>query len=79
MLLRGFADTVIVCSQQVLASVGGVGFLLPHHCSRIFTAHGIIVIFFMAMLSIAGSMNLAVPLQLGTCDVAFPSLNSLSF
>ncbi|MDU1746441.1 MAG: cbb3-type cytochrome c oxidase subunit I [Klebsiella aerogenes] len=79
MLLRGFADAVMMRSQQVLASAGEAGFLPPHHYDQIFTAHGVIMIFFVAMPFVIGLMNLVVPLQLGARDVAFPFLNNLSF
>ena len=79
MLLRGFADALMMRSQQALASTGGAGYLPPEHFDQVFTAHGVIMIFFMAMPFIVGLMNLAVPLQIGARDVAFPFLNSLSF
>lgn len=79
MLLRGFADAIMMRSQQVLASAGEAGFLPPHHYDQIFTAHGVIMIFFVAMPFVIGLMNLVVPLQLGARDVAFPFLNNLSF
>ena len=37
------------------------------------------MIFFMAMPFMFGLLNLAVPLQIGARDVAYPYLNSLSF
>ncbi|MCI4236210.1 cytochrome o ubiquinol oxidase subunit I [Dickeya dianthicola] len=79
MMLRGFADAVMMRGQQVLASAGEAGFLNPHHYDQIFTAHGVIMIFFVATPFVVGLMNLAVPLQIGARDVAFPFLNSLSF
>ena len=80
MLLRGFADAVMMRSQQVLASAGDSGgFLPPHHYDQIFTAHGVIMIFFVAMPFVVGLMNIVVPLQIGARDVAFPFLNNLSF
>ncbi|GBU12133.1 cytochrome o ubiquinol oxidase subunit I [Enterobacterales bacterium] len=79
MLLRGFADAVMMRSQQVLASAGEPGFLPPHHYDQIFTAHGVIMIFFMAMPFVIGLMNVVVPLQIGARDVAFPFLNNISF
>src|SRR6185437_5735106 len=45
----------------------------------VFSAHGTIMIFFVAMPLVIGLMNFAVPLQLGVRDVAFPVLNSVSF
>jgi cytochrome o ubiquinol oxidase subunit 1 len=79
MLLRGFSDAIMMRSQQMLASNGGAGYLPPEHYDQVFTAHGVIMIFFMAMPFIVGLMNLAVPLQIGARDVAFPYLNNLSF
>jgi cytochrome o ubiquinol oxidase subunit 1 len=79
MLLRGFADAIMMRSQLAIASGGAEGFLPPHHYDQIFTAHGVIMIFFMAMPFMVGLMNIVVPLQIGARDVAFPFLNSLSF
>ncbi len=79
MLFRGFSDAVMMRAQQALASGANEGFLPPHHYDQVFTAHGVIMIFFVAMPFIVGLMNFAVPLQIGARDVAFPYLNSLSF
>ncbi len=79
MLFRGFSDAVMMRAQQALASGANEGFLPPHHYDQIFTAHGVIMIFFVAMPFIVGLMNFVVPLQIGARDVAFPYLNSLSF
>lgn len=81
MLLRGFADALMMRTQLAISSAtnGGEGFLPPHHYDQIFTAHGVIMIFFMAMPFVIGLMNIVVPLQIGARDVAFPFLNSLSF
>ncbi|WAS99950.1 cytochrome o ubiquinol oxidase subunit I [Rouxiella chamberiensis] len=79
MLIRGFADAVMMRTQQVMASEGSPGFLPPHHYDQIFTAHGVIMIFFMAMPFVIGLMNVVVPLQIGARDVAFPFLNNVSF
>ncbi|MGL9722712.1 cytochrome o ubiquinol oxidase subunit I [Sodalis sp. (in: enterobacteria)] len=79
MLLRGFADAIMMRSQQALASAGEAGFLPPHHYDQVVTAHGVIMIIFMATPFVVGLMNLAVPLQIGARDVAFPFLNSVSF
>jgi len=78
MLLRGFIDALMMRSQQAMALHGG-GFLPPEHYDQIFSAHGTIMIFFVAMAFVIGLMNFAVPLQLGVRDVAFPTLNSVSF
>jgi cytochrome o ubiquinol oxidase subunit 1 len=79
MLLRGFADAVLMRSQQAVAFGQEQGFLPPHHFDQIFTAHGMIMIFFVAMPFVTGLMNFAVPLQIGARDVAFPFLNNFSF
>ena len=79
MLLRGFSDAIMMRSQQALASGNAHGFLPPEHYDQIFSAHGTIMIFFMAMPFVVGLMNFVVPLQIGARDVAFPVLNSVSF
>ncbi len=79
MLIRGFADALMMRLQQALASAGGPGYLPPQHFDQVFTAHGVIMIFFMAMPFIVGLMNVVVPMQIGARDVAFPYMNSLSF
>ena len=78
MLLRGFSDAIMMRLQLALA-YNGPGYLPPHHYDQVFTAHGVIMIFFMAMVFMVGLMNLVVPLQIGARDVAFPFINSLSF
>src|SRR5215467_1324637 len=78
MLLRGFTDAIMMRSQQALA-YAGPGYLPPEHYNQIFSAHGTIMIFFVAMPFVIGLMNLVVPLQLGVRDVAFPTLNSVGF
>src|ERR1700726_1402104 len=78
MLLRGFSDAIMMRAQQTLA-FHGQGFLPPEHYNQIFTAHGTIMIFFVAMPFVIGLMNFVVPLQLGVRDVAFPTLNSVGF
>jgi cytochrome o ubiquinol oxidase subunit 1 len=78
MLLRGFADAIMMRAQQAVAAGGAHGYLPPEHFDQIFSAHGTIMIFFMAMPFMIGLMNFAVPLQLGIRDVAFPTLNSVS-
>ncbi|MGA2710075.1 MAG: cytochrome o ubiquinol oxidase subunit I [Steroidobacteraceae bacterium] len=79
MLLRGFADALMMRWQQAVAFGGADGFLPAHHYDQIFTAHGVIMIFFMAMPFITGLMNFVVPLQIGARDVSFPFLNNFSF
>ena len=79
MLLRGFADAIMMRAQQAIAFGDNAGFLPPHHYDQIFTAHGVIMIFFVAMPLVTGFMNYVVPLQIGARDVAFPFLNNFSF
>jgi len=78
MLLRGFSDAIMMRAQQAVAFHSN-GFLPPEHYNQIFSAHGTIMIFFVAMPFVIGLMNLVVPLQLGVRDVAFPTLNSVGF
>jgi cytochrome o ubiquinol oxidase subunit 1 len=79
MLLRGFSDAIMMRSQQAIAVGTAQGYLPPDHYDQIFSAHGAIMIFFVAMAFVIGLMNFVVPLQLGVRDVAFPVLNSVSF
>jgi cytochrome o ubiquinol oxidase subunit 1 len=79
MLLRGFADALMMRMQQAMAFGENMGYLPPHHYDQIFTAHGVIMIFFVAMPFVTGLMNYVVPLQIGARDVAFPFLNNFSF
>ena len=78
MLFRGFFDAGMMRLQQALAADAS-GFLTSDHFQQIFTAHGTIMIFFVAMGLMFGLINLILPLQLGARDVAFPFLNSVSF
>ncbi|MBI0537759.1 cytochrome o ubiquinol oxidase subunit I [Roseomonas sp. KE2513] len=79
MLLRGFADALMMRAQQAVAFGPNEGYLPSHHYDQIFTAHGTIMIFFVAIPLVAGLINFVMPLQIGARDVAFPFLNNLSF
>jgi cytochrome o ubiquinol oxidase subunit I len=79
MLIRGFSDAIMMRTQQAIAIGDAQGYLPPSHYDQIFSAHGVIMIFFVAMPLVIGLMNFVVPLQLGVRDVAFPTLNSVSF
>ncbi|MGJ9416531.1 cytochrome o ubiquinol oxidase subunit I [Massilia sp. CMS3.1] len=79
MFLRGFADALMMRAQQAMSFGENAGFLPPHHYDQVFTAHGVIMIFFVAMPFVTGLMNYVVPLQIGARDVAFPFLNNFSF
>jgi cytochrome o ubiquinol oxidase subunit 1 len=78
MLMRGFIDAMMMRLQLALSSGDSLGYLPPEHYNQIFTAHGVIMIFFMAMPFMFGLINIILPLQIGARDVAFPYLNSLS-
>ncbi|SFN84998.1 cytochrome bo3 quinol oxidase subunit 1 apoprotein [Mesorhizobium sp. NFR06] len=79
MLLRGFSDAIMMRLQQAIAFNGSEGYLNAHHYDQIFTAHGVIMIFFVAMPFVTGLMNFVMPLQIGARDVSFPFLNNFSF
>jgi cytochrome o ubiquinol oxidase subunit 1 len=79
MLLRGFSDAVMMRLQQAIAFGPNEGYLPAHHYDQVFTAHGTIMIFFVAIPLIVGLVNFVMPLQIGARDVAFPYLNNLSF
>jgi cytochrome o ubiquinol oxidase subunit 1 len=79
MLLRGLSDAIMMRAQQAISFGDTMGYLPPHHYDQIFTAHGVIMIFFVAMPLVTGLMNFVVPLQIGARDVAFPFLNNFSF
>ena len=79
MLVRGFSDAIMMRTQQAVAAGGAQGYLPPEHYDQIFSAHGTIMIFFVAMPLVVGLMNFVVPMQLGIRDVAFPTMNSISF
>jgi cytochrome o ubiquinol oxidase subunit 1 len=76
--VRGFVDSVMMRSHLAFSYGSAHGFLVPEHYNQVFTGHGVIMIFLMAMPFIIGLINIAVPLQIGARDVAFPCLNSIS-
>jgi cytochrome o ubiquinol oxidase subunit I len=78
MLFRGGLDAVMIWFQQAMAA-GNQGYLTPDHFQQIFTAHGVIMVFFVAMGFLFGLINFIVPLQIGARDLAFPFLNTLGF
>lgn len=79
MLVRGGADALLMRAQQATGTGMGHGILSATHFQEIFSAHGSIMIFFVAMGIMFGIINLILPLQIGARDVAFPFLNSVSF
>src|SRR5690606_11890038 len=79
MLLRGIADVFMIRAQQALANGEANGVLSSDTFQQVFTAHGTIMIFFVAMGLMFGLINLVLPLMIGARDVAFPFMNSVSF
>jgi cytochrome o ubiquinol oxidase subunit 1 len=79
MLLRGLSDAILIRAQQATSSGSSHGIISSDQFQQIFSAHGTIMIFFVAMGLMFGLINLIVPLQLGSRDVAFPFLNATSF
>lgn len=79
MLLRGGLDAIMIWLQQALSSGSSHGYLSANHFQQIFTAHGNIMVFFVAMAFIFGLINYIVPLQIGARDLASPFLNTLGF
>ena len=77
MLMRGFVDAMMMRSQQAIA-LNSDGYLPPEHFDQIFSSHGTIMIFFMAMPFLTGLINIVVPQQIGARDVAFPFMNAVS-
>jgi len=79
MLLRGGLDAIMIWLQQALSSGSNHGYLNAEHFQEIFTAHGNIMVFFVAMAFIFGLINYIVPLQIGARDLASPLMNTLGF
>lgn len=81
MMVRGFADAVLMRTHQAFATSDtfGSGYLPPEHYDQIFTAHAVIMIFFVATPLVAAIWNYLTPLQIGARDVAFPFMNNLAF
>ena len=79
MLLRGGLDAIMIWVQQALSTGSSQGFLTADHFQQIFTAHGNIMVFFVAMGFVSGLINYIVPLQIGARDLASPFLNTLGF
>jgi cytochrome o ubiquinol oxidase subunit I len=79
MLLRGGADALMMRVQQATSANGSGTLLDAGHYQQVFSAHGTIMIFFVAMGLLFGIINLVIPLMIGARDVAFPLLNAISF
>ncbi len=78
MMLRGFADAIMMRTQQAMAVGADPGYLTSHHYDQLFGSHGTIMIIFVAMPFMVGLMNIIIPQQIGARDVAFPLMNSIS-
>lgn len=78
MMVRGVAEVIMMRAQQSIAAGDAQGFLAPDKYAELFSVHGTIMIIFVAMPIMIGLMNLAIPLQIGARDVAYPALNSVS-
>lgn len=76
MLLRAIIEAVLMRTQQAFG-LGG-GFISPDHFGQLFSTHGSIMIYFMAMPFLTGLINYVMPLQIGARDVSFPAMNSIS-
>lgn len=76
MLARGVLEGAVMRTQQAFGLHGG--FLTPEHFAELFTTHGTIMIFFVAMPLIAGLANYIMPLQIGARDMSFPVMNQIS-
>ena len=79
MFARGALDAVMIWLQQSMAVGASHGYLSAEHFQQIFTAHGVIMVFFVTMGLLFGLLNIVVPLQIGTRDLASPFLNTLGF
>ncbi|WP_084645726.1 cbb3-type cytochrome c oxidase subunit I [Marinimicrobium agarilyticum] len=77
MLIRAVIEAAFMRAQQMLA-VNREGPLSAEHFGELFTTHGTIMIFFMAMPFLIGLINVVMPLQIGARDVKFPLLNAIS-
>ncbi|SEQ90870.1 cytochrome o ubiquinol oxidase subunit 1 [Nitrosomonas sp. Nm51] len=76
MMTRGVIEAVLMRAQQADGLSGG--FLTPEHFAELFSTHGTIMIFFVAMPLVAGVINYIMPLQIGARDMSFPVMNQIS-
>ena len=77
MMTRGVIEGGVMRLQQAMGLDGG-GFLSGDHFAQLFSTHGTIMIFFVAMPLVLGIVNYVLPLQLGARDMSFPVLNQVS-
>ena len=78
MMIRGIADAGMLRIQTSIAANGATGPINTDTFQQVFTAHGTIMIFFVAMGLMFGIINVILPLLIGARDMAFPFLNSIS-
>ncbi|WP_170785778.1 cbb3-type cytochrome c oxidase subunit I [Ruegeria lacuscaerulensis] len=76
MLARGVLEGVVMRAQQ--AAGPGDGFLEAEHFAELFSTHGTIMVFFVAVPFVFGVANFLIPLMIGARDVAFPVMNQIS-
>ncbi|MGE5041724.1 MAG: cbb3-type cytochrome c oxidase subunit I [Candidatus Levyibacteriota bacterium] len=79
MFIRGVLDAFMIWAQQSISVGASHGYLSADHFQQVFTAHGVIMVFFVTMGFLFGLLNIIVPLQIGTRDLASPFLNTLGF
>ncbi len=79
MLIRGGADALMLRASTAVGGPGGQQLFDTDTFQQVFSAHGTIMIFFVAMGLMFALFNWAVPLMIGARDVAYPFLNSMSF
>ena len=77
MLSRALIEAVLMRMQQA-AAINSPGFLSTDHFGQLFSTHGSIMIFLMAMPFLTGVINYVMPLQIGARDMAFPWANSVA-
>ncbi len=82
MLARGIIEGFVMRAHQATAlgtlAAEESGLIAPDHFAQLFSTHGTIMIFFVAMPLLIGLINFVLPQQLGARDMAFPVLNQVS-
>ena len=76
--LRAGMDALFI-RMQLIAPQNEFWVFQADKYNQVFTTHGTMMIFFVAMPMLLGLMNVAVPLQIGAKDLAFPFLNAVGF
>ena len=76
MLARAVIEGALMRTHQAMA-VNADGVVSPDHFALLFSTHGSIMIFFMAMPFLTGIINYIMPLQIGARDLTFPFLNAI--